>query len=102
MVPWVRTFEQDWHPGLDVILPRGRSSTWIASIERSRLVLSLSFTSSSLSSFTCKQLSVRTLPLSLSVPISRLNSASVCERTRVQHRIVCHKRGRKELTSRAV
>jgi hypothetical protein len=49
-------------------------------IERSRLVLSLSFNTSSLPSFTdIKPQSARTLAFSLNVPISRLNSASICE-----------------------
>ena len=47
----VRTLAWDWHPGLEMIPPRRRSSTGMASIERSRLVLSLSFTISSPSSF---------------------------------------------------
>ena len=40
----VRTSGWDWHLGLCVVPPRGRSSTWMTSIERSLLVLSLSFT----------------------------------------------------------
>ena len=73
----VHTFVRNWHSGLDVIL-RGRSPGCKAAMEKSCLEFSLSFTTLSLSSFTSQVIEqARTLALILSVPIRRLNSASV-------------------------
>jgi hypothetical protein len=88
VIECLRTSGWNWHSGLDVVLPRGRSSDRTTSIERSRLVLPLSFTTSSHSSFASQVTEgARTLGLSLNVPISRLNSASAYgKKTRVRIR----------------
>ena len=78
----MRTSGWNWHSCLDVVLPRGRSPVCTAPIEISWLVLPLSFTTSSLSSFASQVIERgRTLGLSLNVPISRLNSASAYNNT---------------------
>ena len=87
----VRTFEWDWHPGLDVILPRGRSSAWTTSIERSRLVLSLSFIISSLSSFISQIIERSHLAVKPQRP-NQPTQFGVSLQTRVQHRAIRHRR----------